>query len=154
MLTTVPAQRPPPAEGAFPAERGQSGLRRGYIQVQHGFILFIGHFCATVHQRTRVRILSLARADKRVSFMAAYAREWVCFGTAHVSVAGELTVQVHAMAGDGIVKAVRGQTLEVRTGTRAAQLVVRVGAVTRELSIQVGRVAGERVVQVHAVGAV
>lgn len=158
MLTTVPTQRPSPAEGAFPAERGlgarQSGLRRGYIQMQHGFVLFIGHFCTTVHQRTHVRILRLARVDKWVSFMAAYAREWVCFGTAHVSVAGELAVQVCAMAGEAIVKAVRSQTLEVRTGTGAAQLVVWVGAVTRELSVQVGHVAGERVFQVHAVGAV
>lgn len=110
MLTTVPAQRPSPAEGAFPAECGlgawKSGLRRGYIQVQHGFILFISHFCATVHQQTRVRILCLARADKRVSFMAAYAREWVCFGTAHVSMTRELTVQVCTMAGEAIVKGV------------------------------------------------
>ncbi len=71
-----------------------------------------------------------------------------------MSVAGELAVQVCAMAGEAIVKAVRSQTLEVRTGTGAAQLVVWVGAVTRELSVQVGRVAGERVVQVQAVGAV
>lgn len=71
-----------------------------------------------------------------------------------MSVAGELAVQVCAMAGEAIVKAVRSQTLEVRTGTGAAQLVVWVGAVTRELSVQVGRVAGERVVQVHTVGAV